>query len=95
MLKHVVMYRLKDKTPEVIKTIKANFAGMEGKISGLIKVESGEDVLRSARSFDYCLVCVFDGRASLEAYQTHPAHLPVKAFMKTVVESSVAVDFEF
>ena len=54
MLKHVVMYRLKDKTPEVIKTIKTNFAGMEGKIPGLIKVAEGQVLKRIRRTLHIC-----------------------------------------
>ena len=51
-------------------------------------------MLHSDRSYDLALVTLFDGMASFQAYQTHPAHLPVKKRMHEVRSASVACDFE-
>ena len=39
------------------------------------------------------MICTFENRAAFDAYQTHPAHIPVKKRMHEVREGSVACDF--
>lgn len=95
MLKHIVMYKLKDTSPETLKKIGETFMSMKGKIDVLKDIKCGADVLRSGRSYDYALECVFESMEDMQVYQTHPLHLPVKAFMSTVAECSVCVDYEF
>ena len=67
---------------------------MKGKIPGLIEVESGGDELHSERSYDLILITTFESSDAFKAYQTHPAHLPVKAIMHEVRSGSVSVDYE-
>ena len=71
-----------------------NFQGMKGRIEGLLELEAGADILHSERSCDLALITLFDCRASFDAYQTHPVHLPVKKRMHEVRSGSVACDFE-
>ena len=60
----------------------------------MLDLEAGADILGSERSYDLALVTLFKDRASFDAYQTHPAHLPVKKRMHQVRSGSVACDFE-
>jgi len=94
MVRHIVLFRLKDKSPGNLEKAAAVLRGMEGKIEGLVSLEVGIDFLRSERSYDIALNTLFTDRAALEAYQDHPAHLPVKAHMHAVRESSCAADYE-
>ncbi len=94
MVRHIVLFTLKDKSPEVIAEAVAKLKSLEGKIEGLLSVEVGVDSVRSGRSCDICLNTVFDTMASLERYRTHPVHLPVQAHMHAVRESSVSADYE-
>ena len=61
-----------------------NFYGMPGKIEGMTDLEAGADFLGSERSYDIALITVFEDRASFDAYQTHPVHMPVKKRMHEV-----------
>jgi len=54
----------------------------------------GEDVVRSARSYDTGLVVTFPDRAALDAYQVHPRHVAVVEFAKPILAHVVAVDFD-
>jgi hypothetical protein len=54
----------------------------------------GGDVVRSARSYDTGLVVIFPDRAGLDAYATHPRHVPVAQFGPANCVSVIAVDFE-
>jgi len=94
MIRHVVMYTIKDEHKHRIPELVNNFCAMKGKIPGLLEVESGGDELHSERSYDLILITVFESWEAFKAYQTHPAHLPVKAIMHEVRSGSVSVDYE-
>ncbi|HPJ02501.1 MAG TPA: Dabb family protein [Candidatus Limiplasma sp.] len=92
MVRHIVMYWLKDK--EKIGETVAILNSMRGKIPGLLKVEAAKDETNSPRSCDLCLHTVLESREALEAYIAHPVHVPVKEHMHSVMERSASADFE-
>ena len=94
MIRHVVLYTIKDEYKEKIPQLIENFYSMKGRIPGLLEVESGGDELHSERSYDLALITVFESWEAFRAYQTHPAHLPVKAEMHKARSGSVSVDYE-
>lgn len=95
MIRHIVLFRIKDEYKSEIPQLVKNFYSMKGKIEGMLDLESGEDILHSERSYDLALITVFESREAFERYQTHPVHLPVKKRMHEVRSASVACDFEF
>ena len=94
MIRHIVMFKIKDEFKDEIPQLVENFKGMKGRIEGMLDLEAGQDVLHSERSYDLALVTVFDSMESFNAYQTHPVHMPVRKRMHEVRETSVACDFE-
>ena len=94
MFTHIVFFKLKERTPEVVAKTKEVLLNMEGKIPQLKSIEVGADVLHTERSYDIALVTRFDSLDDMNAYQVHPVHQEVIAYMSTVRESSVAVDYE-
>jgi len=92
MVKHIVLFKLKDQKDRTLALDTLN--SMKGKIEGLVDLETGEDFLASERSYDIALICTLKDKAALDTYQDHPVHLPVKKIMHSIRESSVAVDFE-
>lgn len=95
MIRHIVMFKIKDEFKNEIPQLVKNFYGMKGKIEGMLDLEAGQDFLHSDRSWDLALITVFDTRAAFDAYQNHPVHLPVKKRMHEVRTASAACDFEF
>ena len=95
MIRHIVMFKIKDEFKSEIPQLVKDFYGMKGRIEGMVDLEAGADILGSERSYDLALTCVFDSREAFDAYPTHPVHLPVKKHMHEVRESSVACDYEF
>ncbi len=81
MIRHVVLYTIKDECKEKIPELVKAFYGMKDKIPGLVSLEAGGDELHSERSYDLALITVFESWDAYKAYLTHPAHLPVKAGM--------------
>jgi len=92
MVKHIVLFKLKDQGDR--ERALAAMRGMRGKIDGLLDLEAGADFLSSERSYDIALICTLRDRAALDYYQEHPAHQPVKKLMHEIRVSSVAADYE-
>lgn len=93
-LTHVVMSNLKDTSPENVQAVLAKLRSLEGNVTTLRSIEVGVNVVHSDRAFDICLITRFDDLAGMEAYQVHPYHQQVLAFMRDRVAKVVAVDFE-
>ncbi|KGE16434.1 Dabb family protein [Paenibacillus wynnii] len=94
MIKHIVFFKLKDRSPESVATTVAVLRNMEGKIPELLSIEVGTDLLRSERSFDIALVTEVASLEDLQAYQVHPVHKEVIAHINEVKELSYSVDYE-
>lgn len=93
MIKHIVFFKLKDCTPELMAKTRDLLLSMEGKIEELRSIEVGVDLLRTGRSYDIALVTTFDSLEDLERYQVNPLHQAVSQFITSVRESAVAVDY--
>ena len=94
MIRHIVVYWLKEKNETLINETVELFLSMRGKIPGLLSVEAGADLVGSARSCDLCLCTTLESMEALQAYLTHPVHLPVKEHMHAIMERSASADFE-
>ena len=88
MIRHIVMFKIKDEFKDEIPQLVKNFYGMKGKIEGMVSLEAGADFLRSDRSYDLALITEFETREAVDAYQTHPVHMPVKKRMHEVRSAS-------
>jgi hypothetical protein len=94
MLTHIVFFKLKERTPEVVQKTKEVFLNMEGKIEQLLSIEVGVDIIHSERSYDIALITKFNSLADLAIYNAHAVHQEVIAYIGTVHEASVSVDYE-
>jgi hypothetical protein len=94
LITHIVCFKLKERGVENAQKTKDVIMSMQGKIQQLLHLEAGVDVLHSGRSYDVVLISKFDSMKDLEAYEIHPVHQEVVKYIKTVVETSVSVDFE-
>lgn len=95
MIKHIVFFKLKDRSPESIERTAAVLRNMEGKIPQLVSIEVGLDVIHSERSYDIALVTELASLEDLQAYQVHPEHQIVIRHINEVKDVSVSVDYEF
>ena len=98
MIRHVVSWKLAEKDAEVRAEQAAEVArrlnALMGVVPELRAVSAGANVAHPDDNWDVTLVADVDSLDALEAYQVHPAHKEVGAYIKSVVESRVAVDFE-
>lgn len=94
MVKHIVMFKLRHKTPETLQKAIETLRSLEGRVPSLLHIEVGEDFKGSERSYDIVLTTYFDDRDGLASYATHPNHIPVIETMRELCSSSVVVDYE-
>ena len=94
MVKHIVMFKLAEKTPENIKRAVNSLRSLEGNIETLNSIEIGTDFLGSERSYDIVLIAEFNNREGLKFYGGHKNHLPVVKIIGSLCSSSVVVDYE-
>ncbi len=92
MIKHIVMWKLRDKADAV--EIKQRLEALKGKIPGLLNIEVGIDFLASEQSADVVLCTELESRAALDAYQVHPEHLAVVPLVKAAAIARTVVDYE-
>ena len=94
MIKHIVMFKLSEKTPENMEYAIKSLKSLEGNIETLKAIEIGSDFLESERSYDIVLTAQFDNQEDLTIYAQHENHLPVVKIMRSLCTSSVVVDYK-
>jgi hypothetical protein len=94
MIKHIVMFKLREKSPNNLKALASALNGMKDQIETLKFLEIGEDFKGSDRSFDLVLVSHFENRQGLETYASHKVHQPVIQLAQSLCSQTVVVDYE-
>ncbi len=99
MVTHIVAWRLQDSAlgrtrDENARLMQAKLEALRGRIPGLRHLEVGRDFSATENSSDLVLVTRFESRAALAAYQVHPEHQAVAAFVTQVAAERRLVDYE-
>jgi len=94
MVKHIVMFKLKEKSSDNLNALASALNGMKGQIETLSFLEVGEDFKNTDRSFDLVLTTHFENRQGLEAYAGHEVHQPVIQLARSLCSQTVVVDYE-
>ena len=100
MIKHIVMWKLKDfaegKTKqENANTIKTRLEALKTRIEQIRFLEVGVNLNRSEQAYDAVLISEFNSLEDLDIYKKHPEHLKISEFVGKVREARVVVDYEF
>ena len=93
MVKHIVMFKLAEKTPENLDLVINSLRSLEGQIETLRFLEVGKDYSGSERSYDVVLTTHFDNEEGLKTYISHEVHLPVVEKIRALCSGSVVVDY--
>lgn len=96
MVTHIVFWRLKDEADgrtkdENARIIQERLEALVGVIPGLRELTVGRNV--NGGEFDLALLSKFDSMEALHAYDVHPEHQKVRAFVRQVIEARAAIDF--
>jgi hypothetical protein len=98
MIRHVVSWKLASEDAversEHAAEVARRLNGLDGVVPQLRSISAGANSVYPDANWDVTLIADFDSVEALEQYQVHPAHEEVAAFIRAVVASRVAVDFE-
>lgn len=99
MIKHIVLWTLKNREnqqthEETAVAIKQKIEGMRRRIPGLLHIEGGVDLTRSADSWDVALYAELESREALAGYHVHPAHEEFKIFIGPRLHQRSLIDYE-
>ena len=99
MIKHIVMWQLKDhaegadKATNAIK-MKALLDACADIVPGILKLEVAIAQAGLEATYDVILYSEFESVAALDAYQNHPQHLALKPFVGAVRLARQCMDYE-
>ncbi len=96
MLRHIVLFAFKEEVPLAERTaILDALRHLRSSVPSLRSLDVGENISPArAQGYTHILHETFDDRAGLEAYSTHPAHVPVAARIRAATAQLLAVDLE-
>jgi hypothetical protein len=101
MVKHIVLWKLDDDysssdKEEIKNEFRQKLSGLKSQIPVLLNLEvfiNGE--LASTSNFDILLETVFNSFDDLNIYQSHPSHIRVVEYVKSLKLQRAAIDFQF
>lgn len=99
MVKHVILWQLRDELTQEEKTevkakIKQGLEGLQGKIPGLLDIHVYTEGLTSSNA-DVMLDSSFTDEASLKGYATHPEHVRVAdGRVRPYTKTRLCMDYE-
>ncbi|QUH25593.1 Dabb family protein [Serpentinicella alkaliphila] len=98
MLKHIIMWRIKDNVHGLSKfesaiKMKDALEGLVGIITEIKTLEVGININDSDSAYDIVLFSEFEDKSGLEAYKIHPQHMKVVELAKTIVSERAVVDY--
>jgi Stress responsive A/B Barrel Domain len=99
MIKHVVMWKLKDYAEEAgrarnAKRLKIELEALKSSIPQIQRIEVGINCIESPAAYDVILSAVFRNQEDLDIYQRHPNHRAVADFIAKINEHRAVVDYK-
>ena len=92
MIKHVLMWKLRQGTEEEMGEFLSRLGGLYGVIPQIKAQEVGVNC--APGNYDAVLISTFDSLEDLAAYKSDPRHVAVSRLCKSIREDRVAVDWE-
>ena len=98
MIKHIVLFKLKDGVPAdeklaAMNSFKTAIESLPAKISVIRKIEVGLN-MNPAETWSIALYSEFDTLDDLKFYAVHPDHVAAGKLLADVKESRACVDYE-
>ena len=98
MVKHIVLFKVKDEVPETDKLVVMNkfkeaIEALPAKISVIRKIEVGLN-MNPGESWHIALYSEFDNLDDVKFYATHPDHVAAGKIIAEAKESRSCVDYE-
>lgn len=96
MIRHIVMWKMNgadaDERAAQAAEVARRLNALDGVIPTLRSITVGAEAAYPDVNWDAVLIADFDSVEDLEAYQVHPAHEEVVAYVRSVAAGRAAVD---
>lgn len=98
MVKHIVLFKLKEEAEEALKlavmnAFKAAIESLPTKISVIRKIEVGLNI-NPSEAWNIALYSEFDSLEDVKTYAVHPEHIAAGKLLADLKESRACVDYE-
>ena len=98
MVKHIVMFKLKESLSEnekieIMNSFKSAIEALPETIKFIKDIHVGLNI-NPAEKWDICLDSTFDSLEDVKAYSVHPAHVAAARLLADVKENRSCVDYE-
>lgn len=98
MIKHIVMWRLKDSfdgkpKPFLARELREKLETLPRLVPGILQLEVGDNFDTSDGAADMVLTAAFKDRAALMLYSSHPEHEKIKPFVGDRTTERRVVDY--
>lgn len=95
MITHIVFFNVKPELNkiEILAELKKRLLALNDSVPEIKHLEFGTDFSQSHVAYDSALYTTFYSKADLDAYQIHPAHKKVKAYIGEVCSDRAVVDY--
>lgn len=99
MIKHIVMWKLKDfaenaSRRENAEKMKLLLDACAHIVTGIVKFEITVAQPKFDATYDVVLYSEFVSKAALDAYNQHPQHQALKPFIAAIREARQSIDYE-
>lgn len=98
MIRHIVMWKLKDSSPEHAQSVLQEFGQrlelLQSHVPALLGYEIGLNVLPDAQ-FDLAIDSWFNNQEGLEEYLIHPVHLGIRDYLTEQAADKTVFDFHY
>jgi hypothetical protein len=98
MIRHIIMFKLKDFESKEIKNqkltqLKKMIDELGNQIGEIVSIQAGINFSSRDVAYDLVLLSTFKSRDDLQLYSAHPEHQKVVEFLKEIKLSSAVVDY--
>lgn len=94
MIAHIVLFKFKEENKQAnMEQAKEMLLALEDTIKVLEHMEVGINFDEAERAMDMSIYTIFESKENLQTYSSHPAHLKVVEFLKSVTEYSKVCDY--
>ncbi|APF27793.1 stress responsive A/B Barrel domain protein [Clostridium sporogenes] len=99
MIKHIVMWKLKEFAEgksklENANIIKTSLEDLQNRIDEVKLIEVGVNINNSKQAYDVVLYSEFENLEDLNLYQNHPDHLKVGEFINKAKDERIVADYK-
>lgn len=98
MIRHIVMWTLKDASPANAQAIMAEFnrklERLKPELTGFGGYLTGLNV-HDDQGYELCIDSWFEDQESLDAYIVHPLHLEIRDFLNACTTRKIIIDFAY